>query len=56
MALIEAPVCAKAVRIPTLTPPSSKYHMLGLPLEPFGGGQPTDKALYQFLYGSVLVL
>ena len=56
MALIEAPVRTKAVRIPTLTPPGSQHHMLGLPLEPFGGGQTTDQALYQLLYGSVLVL
>lgn len=30
--------------------------MLGLPFVPFGSGQPTDQALYELLYGSVLVL
>lgn len=56
MTLVEAPVRAKAVCIPSLTPPSSQHHMLGLPLEPFIGGQPTNQALYQLLNRSVLAL
>ena len=30
--------------------------MLALPFVPFGSSQPTDQALYELLYGSVLVL